>query len=282
MPRLAALRSSVPRIALGVEYDGAAFYGWQVQKAGRSVQGCLEAAVARVADEPVRIHGAGRTDTAVHATSQVAHFDTHAHRSEHNWVLGINSGLPPDACVRWAREVDEHFHARFAAVERAYTYFILCGRARTALYRDRVCWRPGALDGERMHRAAQVLVGTHDFSAFRAAGCQAKSPVRTVTTLNVAQHDAWLRIDIRANAFLHHMVRNIAGTLIAVGAGDEEEGWPAHLLAVGDRRVAGMTAPAAGLYFVDVRYPPQYALPAGVPVHLGPWGASPQRMSANR
>ncbi|MEM9387375.1 MAG: tRNA pseudouridine(38-40) synthase TruA [Pseudomonadota bacterium] len=261
------------RIAVGVEYDGADFYGWQVQKDGRSVQACLEQAVSLVADESVRVHCAGRTDTGVHATAQVAHFDTRAHRPEHNWILGINSALPRDAAVTWALQVSGEFHARFSAVERAYSYLILCDRARTALYRERVCWRPGSLDGERMDRAAQALVGTHDFSAFRAAGCQAKSPIRTVHSLRVQQRGPWLRIDVRANAFLQHMVRNLAGVLMAVGAGEAELDWPAQVLATRDRTRGGMTAPAAGLYLVDIHYPPPHRLPPGVPVRLGPWAS---------
>lgn len=261
----------MPRIALGVEYDGSAFNGWQIQKDGRSVQHALEQALERVADHPVRVFCAGRTDTGVHATAQVVHFDTTASRSEHNWVLGGNSLLPPDASITWARPVADDFHARFSALERAYTYLILVRRARSALYHDRICRLYQMPDAQRMHLAAQALVGTHDFTSFRAAGCQAKSPTRTVLNLDVRQSGDWLRLDVRANAFLQHMVRNIAGTLIAVGQGEAEVDWPARLLQVRDRREAAMTAPPQGLYLVDIRYPEAFAVPRGVPVATGPW-----------
>ncbi len=271
--------SRVARFAPGIEYDGAAFNGWQIQHEGgsgvRSVQACLEAATSRIADEPLRVVCAGRTDTGVHATAQVVHFDTAAQRSQRNWILGINSLLPADACVTWARPVADDFHARFSAVERAYTYLILCRRARSALYRNRACLLHELPDASRMQAAARWLVGTHDFSSFRAAGCQAKSPVRTVHALEVTGVGEWLRIDVRANAFLHHMVRNIAGVLIAVGRGEADVDWPRELLEVRDRRRGGVTAPAGGLYLVGVRYPQRFALPAGSPVRVGPWGAGP-------
>jgi tRNA pseudouridine38-40 synthase len=263
---------AVPRIALGVEYDGAAFQGWQIQKDGRSVQGALETALSRVAAHPVRVFCAGRTDTGVHATAQVVHFDTNASRAPHNWVLGCNSLLPDDASVTWAQTVADDFHARFGAVERAYTYLVLVSRARRALYRDRVCRLYEMPDAGRMQDAARALVGTHDFTSFRAAGCQARSPVRTVHAIEVRRRGDWLRIDVRANAFLQHMVRNIAGVLITVGLGEAAPDWPARLLEVRDRREAAMTAPAGGLYLVDVRYGGGHALPPGVPVQIGPWG----------
>ena len=265
----------MPRIALGVEYDGSAFNGWQIQKDGRSVQHALERALTRVADHPVRVHCAGRTDAGVHATAQVVHFDTASDRAAHNWVLGCNSLLPDDASVTWAQPVADDFHARFSAVERAYTYLILVQRARSALYRDRVCRLYEMPDVARMAQAAATLVGTHDFTSFRAAGCQAKSPIRTVTELTVRRCEDWLRIDVRANAFLQHMVRNVAGVLIAVGQGEAEVDWPARLLEVRDRREAAMTAPAGGLYLVDVRYPPPHDhLAAPAPVMVGPWAAA--------
>jgi tRNA pseudouridine38-40 synthase len=265
-------RRALPRIALGVEYDGAAFNGWQIQKDGRSVQHALETALTRVADHAVRVVCAGRTDTGVHATAQVVHFDTEACRADHNWVLGCNSLLPEDVSVIWACEVDAQFHARFSAVERAYTYLIQVGRARSALYRDRTCRLYVRPDAVRMRDAAQALVGTHDFTSFRAAGCQAKSPVRTILSLDLQERGEWLRIDVRANAFLQHMVRNLAGVLIAVGHGDAPVDWPARLLQVRDRREAAMTAPAGGLYLVDVRYPADFSVPRGAPVRIGPWG----------
>ncbi|NGX16953.1 tRNA pseudouridine(38-40) synthase TruA [Wenzhouxiangella sp. XN24] len=242
------------RIAVGVEYDGAGLFGWQVQKDGPSVQAALETALSAVADEAVRVVGAGRTDTGVHSTGQVAHFDTAARRRPRAWLLGANSALPPGIALRWAGEAPDGFHARFSAVARSYSYLLLNREARPALWRDRAWWVRRRLDAERMHAAGQVLVGRHDFSALRASECQSRTPERCIHSLEVTRHGDFLRLDVTANAFLHHMVRNIVGTLAAVGRGDRPPDWVAEVLAGRDRRLAGATAPAAGLYLVHVDY----------------------------
>lgn len=246
---------------MGVEYDGSAFHGWQLQGDVRTVQEDLEIAVSRVADHPVRMHCAGRTDTGVHALGQVVHFDTHAHRSERSWVLGTNVNLPPDVNVRWARPVGPDFHARFRALARHYRYLILTRGTRSALMRDRAVWVHRSLDLEPMRLAAADLVGEHDFSSFRAIGCQAKSPVRTVHYVDLDRRGELLELRIGANGFLHHMVRNIAGVLMAIGRGDEPVSWVRDLLHVRDRRCGGVTAPPCGLYFVQADYPPELGIP---------------------
>nr|WP_207161011.1 tRNA pseudouridine(38-40) synthase TruA [Halorhodospira halophila] len=244
-----------------LEYDGTGFSGWQRQDDAPSVQEALEGAVSRIANHPVAVVCAGRTDAGVHAAAQVVHFDTTASRPLHAWVLGTNAQLPETVSVRSAHAVDADFHARYQAQRRGYRYVFLCRRARPALLRHRVAWTHHELDEGRMHRAAQALVGEHDFSAFRAAACQAPHAVREVYRLDVHRHGELLFIDIEANAFVHHMVRNIAGTLMAVGTGEQPEHWPAGLLAAGDRTRSGMTAPAAGLYLTRVVYPSHYGLP---------------------
>lgn len=252
------------RVALGVEYDGSCFSGWQLQAHARSVQGCLEQALARVADHNVRVHCAGRTDAGVHARAQVAHFDTHAARSLHSWVLGTNANLPDPISVLWARSVSEEFHARFTATGRSYRYLILNRRSRPALLRGKATWEHRALDAERMHAAAQHLLGEHDFSAYRAQGCQAKSPVRCVRRIDIRRQGEWIVLDIEANAFLHHMVRNIAGVLMAIGQGKQPTAWSRQVLETRDRTLGGVTAPPDGLYLTRVQYPQRYAIPAPV------------------
>jgi len=242
------------RVVLGIEYDGTDFYGWQMQKDGRSVQACLDQALSRIADAPIRVTGAGRTDTGVHATGQVAHFDTEVERPDRAWTLGVNTVLPPDVTVRWVRRAPPEFHARYSARRRSYQFCILNGPIRSALLRNRTWWARRALDADAMHAAAQMLVGKHDFSAFRASGCQAHSAVRSVERLTVRRDGPLIRIDVTANAFLHHMVRNIVGTLAVVGRGDAQPDWVRSVLAGGDRRKAGMTAPAAGLCLTRVDY----------------------------
>ncbi|HSQ69529.1 MAG TPA: tRNA pseudouridine(38-40) synthase TruA [Steroidobacteraceae bacterium] len=260
------------RIALGVEYDGSGFCGWQFQAHGRSIQGELQRALSSVADHEVKLTAAGRTDAGVHALMQVAHFDTAAQRPERSWVLGANSNCPPDLSVLWAREVPEQFHARHSAVARRYLYRIADRPIRPALDRQRVCWCRARLDERAMHDAAQVLLGEHDFSAFRAAECQSRSPVRRVLEVGVRRVDEFVAISIEANAFLHHMVRNIVGALLAVGAGERDRAWIAELLESRDRTRGGVTAPPQGLYFVAPSYPAAFGLPDGTE-DLAPAGA---------
>lgn len=249
------------RWAACIEYDGSAYSGWQSQPHAPSVQDSLEAALSKVADEPVRTICSGRTDSGVHAQGQIVHFDTNAERRDRSWLLGTNRWLADDIAPQWFVPVPETFHARFNAVARDYRYWIIDRDAPSALWRNRVWHVHKRLDHEAMHAAAQMLVGRHDFSAFRAAGCQAKSPVRHVHHVTVTRLGDWVRIDVRANAFLHHMVRNIAGTLAVVGRGEAVPTWVAELLNQRDRRQAGMTAPAAGLSLRRVHYPDGIQLP---------------------
>ena len=251
------------RIALGIEYDGSAFNGWQRQSHAPSVQAALERALSKVADHPVDVVCAGRTDTGVHATAQVVHFDTRAERSLRSWLLGGNSNLPPEVAITWVQPVSEDFHARFRATARRYRYIILNRGHRPALLRNRVCWEHRPLDVEAMRAAARPLLGEHDFSAFRALACQARHPVRTLHRLELQRRGDLILLDVEANAFLHHMVRNLAGSLIAVGRGEQPVDWLAELLAGRDRSRSGITAPAGGLYFVKVAYPPEFDLPGG-------------------
>jgi len=249
------------RVALGIEYDGSDFCGWQRQAAGRTVQGCVEQALSTVADHPVNVVCAGRTDTGVHATGQVVHFDTGAVRSPRSWVRGGNANLAADVRVQWATAVDAAFHARFAARQRHYRYIILNRPSGSAVLRNRVCLEHIRLDESRMAVAAGYLEGEHDFTSFRAAACQAHSPVRTIHQLQVHRSGDFIYIDVRANAFLHHMVRCIAGVLIAVGRGEQPPGWVGEVLAAADRTLSGFNATPAGLYLVGVRYPQAFEVP---------------------
>jgi len=249
------------RIALGIEYDGTSFCGWQRQQHSPSVQQVVEEALSRVADEQVTVHCAGRTDTGVHASGQVIHFETDVSRTERAWVLGANRCLPNSVSMLWTRDVADDFHARFSARSRTYHYRILNRWVRPALQSQRVAWEPGNLNVSAMARAARQLEGEHDFSAFRAAGCQSKQPVRLVRELRLTQCGDLITLHITANGFLHHMVRNIAGTLIEVGRGNQPASWVANLLAGKDRSRSGPTAPACGLYFQRVEYPAGYGLP---------------------
>jgi len=249
------------RIAVGIEYDGSAFAGWQSQQSLRTVQQVLEKALGGVAAEPLSLVAAGRTDAGVHARAQVAHFDTHAERSGRSWILGANTDLPEDVAILWARPVAAHFHARYCAEARIYRYLILNRTARSALDAQRAAWVTRALDAARMQEAATHLLGEHDFSAFRSAECQAKSPIRRLTRLAIERRGDWLTIEAEANAFLHHMVRNIAGLLIAVGKRDEPPDWARAVLEGRDRTRCAATAPAAGLYLWEVRYPAAFGLP---------------------
>lgn len=251
------------RIALGVQYDGAEFRGWQAQRPGtRTVQACLERALSKVADHPVALVCAGRTDAGVHGVGQVVHFDATAARSPRSWVLGGNANLPPDLGLSWACRVAEDFHARFSALSRRYRYLILDQPHRSALWHRRATWCRRPLDAAAMRAAGQALVGEHDFSSFRAAECQARHPMREIRELTVSRRGDGVVLEVEANAFLHHMVRNIAGVLIAVGAGDRPVEWAREVLERRDRTQAGATAPADGLYLLAVRYPERFGLPA--------------------
>lgn len=249
------------RIAAIVEYDGSGFSGWQLQSGTRTVQGEVEAAISRVANEPVRVITAGRTDTGVHATAQVFHFDTSAERSQHSWKQGVNTHLPPDVVLRWVSVVSDEFHARFSATGRRYHYVILNRAERPALLKHKVTWERRPLDETAMQRAAKVLQGTHDFSSFRTVHCQAKSPVRELRELGVKRDGDRVIICAYANAFLHHMVRNLAGVLIAIGVGEQPEQWASEVLAHRDRTLGGVTAPADGLYLSAIEYPEHFNIP---------------------
>lgn len=221
----------------------------------------MEDALSEVANEPIETICAGRTDAGVHAIAQVVHFDTSAERSERGWILGANSNLPDDVNARWAKPVDQEFHARFSATSRSYQYLILNRQVRSALNRNRAWWVNQPLDAENMQQAADHLLGQHDFSAFRAAGCQASTPVREICELKVSRNEDWISIDVTANAFLQHMVRNIAGLLVAIGQGDEEPAWASEVLGGRDRTKGGMAAPAHGLTLVRADYPEDFDLP---------------------
>lgn len=262
----------MPRIALGLEYDGSSFAGWQAQLHANGIQTAVEAAVSFVADHPTKVVCAGRTDAGVHACMQVVHFDAAVTRDERAWVMGANTNLPDSISVLWAREVKDDFHARFGALTRSYRYVILNRKPRPSLLRERTCWMREPLDAERMHIAAQCLVGEHDFSSFRAAECQSPTPVRKLRRIQVTRVNEYVVIDVTANAFLHHMVRNIAGVLIAVGRGRQDVDWPAAVLALRDRAQGGVTAPAGGLYLFGVSYPAHFAVPSGANCSIWPPG----------
>ncbi len=249
------------RYALGIEYDGSHYHGWQRQNHSSSVQETLENALFEVAGSPVGVVCAGRTDTGVHALGQVVHLDAPAPRPEKAWVMGGNTALPESIAVRWARQVDAEFHARFSARSRHYRYVIFNAAARPAILGRRVTWIKRSLDAEIMHQAAQALLGEHDFSSYRALACQAKHPVRRLQKISVKRHGVLIYLDIQANAFLHHMVRNIAGVLIAIGKGERPVSWAATVLAHKDRTQGGVTAPPYGLFLTAVEYPEHFAIP---------------------
>ncbi|MEW6414124.1 MAG: tRNA pseudouridine(38-40) synthase TruA [Pseudomonadota bacterium] len=249
------------RIAIGLEYRGAGFCGWQSQPQGCGVQDAVEAAVTAIAGTRTAVTAAGRTDAGVHAALQIAHFDVAAARPLTAWVRGVNSHLPPGIAVLWAREVGEDFHARFAAVQRGYRYVLLNYPVRPALHDGLIGWHHRPLDADAMNRAAMHLIGRHDFSAFRAAECQARSPVKELRRAQVERHGDYLLCDFQADGFLHHMVRNLMGCLIQVGAGVRPAEWMAQLLASRDRTLAAPTFDAAGLYLAHIRYPAHFDLP---------------------
>jgi tRNA pseudouridine38-40 synthase len=249
------------RIALGLEYDGAPFDGWQSQPTGRGVQDALERALGEIAAAPVRTVAAGRTDARVHATSQIVHFDTDAARADAAWVRGVNALLPPELAALWAQPVASSFHARNKATARHYTYVLAPRAARPALLAGRVGWYHRPLDVAAMQDAARALVGTHDFSTFRAAECQAKSPVKTLAVATVEVQGDLVRFDFSADAFLHHMIRNIVGALVYVGAGKRPPAWIAELVAARDRTRAAPTFAAEGLYLCGADYDATWGLP---------------------
>jgi tRNA pseudouridine38-40 synthase len=249
------------RIALGIEYDGTHFSGWQIQIEQRTVQSCLNDAIAIVANHPVKTTAAGRTDSGVHAIQQVVHFDSSAERSPRNWVLGINANLPRDINVVWAKPVTDDFSARFSATSRSYRYLILNRQSRSAIHDNRMWWYFKKLDIKRMQEAAKLLVGHHDFSAFRAKECQATTPMKTLERISVTQVDDCIAVDVKAQSFLHHMVRNIVGVLVPIGEGSQDVEWAEFVLQSKDRALGGITSPPEGLYFVNVDYPEKYELP---------------------
>lgn len=256
------LPDGISRWALAIEYNGAAFHGFQAQRSGvETVQLALQEALSKVADEPVSLVCAGRTDAGVHATNQIIHFDTLAVRKDRAWVFGTNTHLPPSVVVRWAQPVPGQFHARFSARSRTYRYIICNSFVRPALMHDQLTWQRRELDVERMREAARHLVGEHDFTSFRASQCQAKSPVRTIHHLHLVRQGDLIVMEVQANAFLHHMVRNIAGVLMAIGAGDQPPQWLPKVLQARDRCAGGVTAPAAGLHLVEVEYDQAFGLP---------------------
>ncbi|MDP9082245.1 MAG: tRNA pseudouridine(38-40) synthase TruA [Pseudomonadota bacterium] len=258
----AGSRTGALRVAAIVEYDGTEYAGWQSQEHSLSIQDALQSAIAFVAGHPIVAICAGRTDAGVHAIGQVIHFDTHAVRTPRAWVLGANTKLAPSIALQWAGEVTLGFHARHKAVRRTYRYAILNRSARSALQRTRTAWVHRPLNADAMHAAAQMLVGEHDFSAFRSVQCQSNTSVRTVEHIRVRREGDYLWLEIKANAYLHHMVRNIVGTLLDVQSHADPAAAMAEVLVGRSRRFAGATAPAAGLYLWRVDYPPIYDIPA--------------------
>lgn len=262
------------RYAIGIEYDGSKFLGWQIQRQEPTVQGCMERALSRVADHEARVTCSGRTDTGVHALCQVAHFDTTAERPERSWILGLNSNLPEGISVLWIRPVDDSFHARFSAFSRSYRYRIINRWVRPALDADRLSWCRLPLDADNMQAASRALLGEHDFTSFRARACQARHAVREIQQISVKRTADVVSLDVTANGFLYHMVRNIAGCLIRVGAGEEEVSWVAKVLESKDRTIAAPTAAPEGLYFLGARYPSSYGLPEAIAAFPRGWNLS--------
>jgi len=249
------------RIALGIEYDGSPYSGWQSQPDGRTVQDVLQLALSQVAGEAISIIAAGRTDTGVHALEQVVHFDTQTMRPITAWVRGANALLPSSVAVLWAQAVEDEFHARFSAQARSYRYHLFCRPVRSALQHGKVGWFHQPLDVDKMRSAAQFLLGEHDFSAFRASACQAKSPVKNMTQLTIRQHGGLISLDLTANAFLHHMVRNIVGCLVYVGKGKHEPQWMQQVLDGRERSKAAPTFAPDGLYLRRITYDDKWHLP---------------------
>jgi tRNA pseudouridine38-40 synthase len=258
------------RVALGIEYKGTDFHGFQVQPSGvKTVQQALETALSKVANEAITLVCAGRTDAGVHATSQVIHFDTLSVRPEKAWLRGTRPYLPDSISVRWAKPVVPQFHARFSALTRTYRYLITDAKTPSGLLHDQITWSSRPLDVELMREGAAFLVGRHDFTSFRATQCQAKSPVREINYMHVVRRGDLIIVEVQANAFLHHMVRNMVGVLMAVGAGDKPPIWVAEVLAARDRSAGGVTAKPFGLYLVGVDYPADFGLPLFLTEPLG-------------
>lgn len=246
------------RIAAGIEYDGSQYHGWQAQKGLRTIQQVIETALSKIADCPVKIICAGRTDTGVHATNQVIHFDTLANRNIRSWIFGVNSLLPKDICIRWAKEVPETFNARFSALSRRYKYVVYNNSIRTALCRSNVTWQYQLLDTSLMHEAAQYLLGEHNFTSYRSVECQSKTPMRNIHKIDVKRSGDLAILDVVANAFLHHMIRNIMGVLLTIGVGKKSPSWSREVLEAKNRSMGAETAPPYGLYLVNVYYPKIY------------------------
>ena len=249
------------RIAIGIEYNGSSFHGWQQQPDRDTVQGAIETAVSEIACHPVSVVAAGRTDAGVHALQQVAHFDTTADRPQQAWIRGVNSQLPKSIAIRWARPVDVDFHSRFAAVARSYRYVIFNNPVRPALQHSRVGWFHRRLDIDAINAGLSNLTGEHDFSTFRSSECQAKSPVKTLHEAVATRHADYVVLDFRGSGFLHHMVRNIIGSMLWVGQGKMPPEWIGMLLAARDRTIAAPTIAPDGLYFVGAEYDTRWNLP---------------------
>ncbi|NUF27412.1 tRNA pseudouridine38-40 synthase [Gilliamella bombicola] len=249
------------KIALGIEYDGSGYFGWQRQQSVDSIQEKLESALSIIANAPINVFCAGRTDAGVHATGQVVHFETQAERSPSAWTMGVNSHLPDNIAVRWSQTVEDSFHARFSAIARRYRYVIYNHRYRPAILAKGVSHYYLPLNEILMHQAAQYLLGENDFSSFRAAQCQSRTPWRNIHHIEVTRQGAYIIVDIKANAFVHHMVRNIVGSLLEVGAGNQRPEWIYELLQAKDRTQAAATAKPEGLYLVQVDYPSEYQIP---------------------
>ncbi len=251
----------MPRMALGIAYDGASWQGWQTQTGGRTVQDQLEGALGQFLAQAVGTICAGRTDTGVHGLGQVVHIDTDVQRRTESWVRGLNAMLPDSIAVQWARGVPDAFHARFSAQSRTYLYLVRNSRVRSPMLHGRAGWVYHALDLDSMREAARRLLGEHDFSCFRSSQCQAASPIRTLHSLEISRHGDFFLFTFKANAFLHHMVRNLMGAILYVGQGREEPAWMNTLLAQRDRRLAAPTFAPDGLYLAKVDYPVEYGLP---------------------
>ena len=257
------------RIALGLSYSGQAYEGWQSQLSGQTLQDALERALAQFTQVPIRTLCAGRTDTGVHALQQVVHFDCEIERDDISWVRGTNRYLPKDMAVEWAKEVPEGFHARRSALTRRYAYWLLSSPVRPSLGHERVGWVFRPLNLERMQKAAQMLLGTHDFTSFRASACQALTPIKTMLDISLHRRGAYWRIEFEANAFLHHMIRNIMGCLVQIGQGVKPPEWMAEVLAARDRNAAAPTFSPDGLYFLGPRYDAKWAMPERTPAYDG-------------